>query len=381
MILRQVRILGETGLGPPRDFELEALGGPQTLEATGCVLSPGWIDLHAHLRDPGFPEKETLVTGTRSAAAGGFTRVVAMANTRPVTDGPSLLRAQVDRAAALDVRVSFVGALTAGLEGYELTDAVGLQQAGAVALSDDGRHAMSPATLESGLSRAAEAGLPVLVHAQYETPERSGADEAAATQDAIEALRRVPGARLHLQHVSGRLAVRLIREAKADALRVTAEVTPHHLALTAEDVEWMGPEHDVNPPLRTRLDREALIQGLLDGTIDAIATDHAPHERAAKLAGAFGFHGLETALGVVLGLGLPWDVVYRACVRSPSRILGLEGVEDWILIDPQARWVVDHGRFQSLGRNTPFSGRSLRGKVLLTVVRGRVVHQAEVPVG
>ena len=381
MILRGVRVLGAEGLSAPHDMEVGARGGPGTIDASGCILSPGWVDLHAHLRDPGFPEKETLASAARSAAAGGLTHVVAMANTRPVTDDPGLLHAQVARAAGLSIRVGFVGALTQGLEGRQLTDPIALKEAGAVALSDDGRHAMSPPTLELGLWRAAEAGLPVLVHAQYETSERSAVDEACATHDAIEALRRVPGARLHLQHVSTRLAVRLIREAKAESLPVTAEATPHHLSLTAEDVERIGPEAAVNPPLRTALDREALLEGLLDGTIDAIATDHAPHEREAKLNGAYGFHGFETVLGVVLGLGLPWEAVYRACVTRPSEVLGVSHEDDWILIDPHARWVVDPDRFQSLGRNSPFAGWPLRGMVRMTVVGGRVVHEAEVPVG
>lgn len=380
MLVRNVQMLTPGGLATARDVEIAAHGGPDSVDGTGCVLSPGWIDLHAHLRDPGFPEKETLESGARSAAAGGFTHVVAMANTRPVTDNPALLRTQAGRAAGLGIRVSFVGALTHGLEGGRLTDPVALKEAGAVALSDDGRHAMSPPTLESGLSRASDAGLPVLVHAQYETAERSAFDEARATYDAIEALRRVPGARLHLQHVSTRLAVQLIREAKAGSLPVTAEATPHHLALTADKVEWMGREAGVNPPLRTASDRAALVEGLREGTIDAIATDHAPHEREAKLNGAYGFHGFETALGVVLSLGLPWDVVYRACVKRPSEIVGVSHSDDWVLFDPSATWAVDPEAFHSLGHNSPFAGRELPGVVVATVARGEFIY-GKVPVG
>ena len=374
-------LLAEHGLAGPATREIRADGGPDVIEATGCILSPGWIDLHAHLRDPGFPQKETLRSGMRSAAAGGFTHVVAMANTLPATDNDSRLRRQMSRATGDGTRLSFVGALTYGLEGTRLTDAAALKAAGAVALSDDGRHAMSQEALEVGLARAAAAGLPVLVHAQYETSTRSADDERRATADAITALRRAPGARLHFQHVSARQAVQLIREAKTQGLAVTAEATPHHLTLTADDVAWMGLEAAVNPPLRTDSDRAALLEGLRDGTIDAIATDHAPHDAGAKRAGAYGFHGFETALALVLRLGLAWDVVYRSCIGRPAEILGLRDADDWILIDPRAHWVVDPDQFQSLGHNSPFAGWRLEGRVRLTVVDGRVVQPAVVLVG
>lgn len=381
MLVQGAQLLTEDGLTRPGDLEVAARGGPQTIDATGCILSPGWIDLHAHLRDPGFPEKETFRSGMRSAAAGGFTHVVAMANTMPVTDNDSLLRKQISRTTGHGIRVSFVGALTYGLEGTRLTDAGALKEAGAVALSDDGRHAMSQETLESGLARAAAVGLPVLVHAQYETEARSADDETRATKDAITALRNSPGARLHVQHVSTRQAVRLIREAKRQGLAITAEATPHHLALTATDVAWLGPEAAVNPPLRSPSDRTALVEGLLDGTVDAIATDHAPHDAGAKSRGSVGFHGFETALGVVLALRLPWEVVYRACVQRPSHILQAAAANDWVLFDPSRTRTVDPEAFHSLGRNSPFAGRELPGVVLLTVSQGEVVHRARVLVG
>lgn len=383
MRLHGVQVLGRDGLSRPSVYEIPLDGEPD-MDASGLILSPGWVDLHAHLRDPGFPEKETLVSGSRSAAAGGFTHVVAMANTRPVTDNGLRVRELVDRSQVLPIRVSFVGAFTVGLEGNQLTNTAALKAAGAVALSDDGRHAMDQATLAVGLWRAAAAALPVLVHAQDESLGSAPAAETEATRGAIDALRHTAGAHLHLQHVSTREAVELIAAAKAEGLRVTAEVTPHHLTLTSDEVKRSGALAKVNPPLRSIDDVMAVRQGLIDGVIDAIATDHAPHELSAKrdfFSAAYGIHGFETALPLVLSLRLPWQVVYSACVDSPRRILGLGQKDDWVLIDPAREWVVEPGAFQSLGRNTPLKGRRVRGAVELTVCRGRVVHRSEVPVG
>jgi dihydroorotase len=374
MRLHHVRVLGPRGLSMPQTVEVNAEGA-RDRDATGLVLSPGWMDLHAHLRDPGFPQKETLLSGATGAAVGGFTHVVAMANTQPVTDRPERLETLVARATDLPIRISFVGAVTVGLEGHDLTDAAGLKAAGAVALSDDGRHAMSIAVLRRALEAAASAGLPVLIHAQAEAMGNGPDAEATAVSDALDALRSVPPARLHIQHVSTRRAVELIRAAKADGLPVTAEATPHHLALTEQDVWATGPQGNVNPPLRTPDDREALRRALMEGMIDAIATDHAPHERAAKEAGANGFHGFETAVAVILGLGLDGRVVYRACVSRPREIVGQSLEDEWILIDPNEEWTVDASSFKSRGKNTPFQGRRLRGRVIMTICRGQVVTE------
>jgi dihydroorotase len=374
MRLHQVRVLGPSGLSMPQSVEVNAEGA-RDRDATGLVLSPGWMDLHAHLRDPGFPQKETLVSGATSAAVGGFTHVLAMANTNPVTDRPERLRTLVARTEALPIRISFVGAVTVALEGQELTDALALKGAGAVALSDDGRHAMTGVMLRRALQAAAEAGLPVLIHAQVEDLGNGPDAETAAVAEALDALRDVPGARLHIQHVSARRAVELIRAAKSVGVLVTAEVTPHHLALTEQDARAMGPQGNVNPPLRSPDDRDALLQALADGVIDAIATDHAPHEWAAKEAGANGFHGFETAVGVILGLGLNGRVVYRACVSRPREIVGQSLEDEWILIDPNEEWTVDASSFKSRGKNTPFRGRRLRGRVIMTVCRGQVVTE------
>ena len=374
MRLHHVRVLGSAGLSMPQTVDVNTEGADDR-DGTGFVLSPGWMDLHAHLRDPGFPQKETLLTGATSAAVGGFTHVLAMANTDPVTDRPERLQSLVARSDALPIRISFVGAVTIGLEGRQLTDAVALKGAGAVALSDDGRHAMDRVMLGRALEAAAAAGLPVLIHAQAEGLGNGPDAEAAVVTDALDALRNVQGARLHVQHVSTRQAVELIRAAKADGLPVTAEATPHHLTLTSRDVAAMGPHGNVNPPLRTADDRDALRQALIEGVIDVIATDHAPHDQAAKQAGANGFHGFETAVSVVLGLGLTDRVVYRACVSRPREIVGQSLEDEWILIDPNAEWTVDASSFRSRGKNTPFQGRRLRGRVVMSVCRGQVVTE------
>jgi dihydroorotase len=374
MRLHDVRVLGPQGLSTPQTVDVSAEGA-EDRDATGLILSPGWMDLHAHLRDPGFPQKETLLSGATSAAVGGFTHVLAMANTDPVTDRPERLQSLLTRAEALPIRISFVGAVTIGLEGRQLTDAVALKAAGAVALSDDGRHAMDRATFRRALQAAAAAGLPVLVHAQAEALGDGPDAEAVAVTEALDAVRGIKGARLHIQHVSTRTAVDLIRAAKAEGLPATAEATPHHLALSSRDVFAMGPHGNVNPPLRSPDDRDALCEALVEGVIDAIATDHAPHELAAKEAGANGFHGFETAVGVVLGLGLDGRTVYRACVSRPREITGQSLEDEWILIDPHAEWRVDASSFRSRGKNTPFQGRRLRGRVIMTICRGQVVTE------
>lgn len=374
MRLFNVRVLRAQGLSAPTTMELDVADGDDR-DASGLILSPGWMDLHAHLRDPGFLEKETLATGCASAAFGGFTHVVAMANTMPVTDRPELLRNLVARAESLPVRVSFVAAVTIGLEGRDPTDATALRAAGAVALSDDGRHAFDKATLRRALQGSASAGLPILIHAQKEALGTGSDAELRAVDEALEVLRDVSRARLHVQHVSTAAAVDRVGQAKRDGLWVTAEATPHHLSLTAEDAARMGPAGNVNPPLRSAADRAALLDAVEQGVIDVIATDHAPHEAAAKAAGANGFHGFETAVGVVLGLGLNERVLYRACVQRPRQIVGQPIDDEWTLIDPDLDWTVDPSSFRSRGKNTPYSGRRLRGRVVMTVCSGQVLFE------
>jgi len=193
-------------------------------------------------------------------------------------------------------------------------------------------------------------------------------------------LRHAPEARLHFQHVSTGQAVQLIRDAKSEGLHLTAEATPHHLSLTGDEVAHLGPESAVNPPLRSPSDRAAVVKGLLDGTIDVIATDHAPHEPGAKSQGAVGFHGFETALSIVLSLGLPWRVVHRACVKGPADSLQVRDENDWVLFDPSQRWVVEPEAFHSLGHNSPFAGWQLPGVVVATLAQGEFIY-GKVPVG
>jgi dihydroorotase len=374
-----VRVLGSAGLSAPQTVEVDTDGDPEERDGSGLILSNGWTDLHAHLRDPGFLESETLASGAASAAAGGFTQVVAMANTNPVLDRAGRVRDVLERSATLPIQVSVVGALTERLEGKTLTDAAAIKRAGAVALSDDGRHAMNRPTLTRGLRLAAQVGLPVLVHGQLEARGKDPSAEEAGVEDALAALADAPGAHLHLQHLSTRKAVELLRKAKDAGLVVTAEATPHHLALIAADVA--AGDGNVSPPLRSADDRDAIVEALIDGVIDVIATDHAPHTAAAKTANVNGFHGFETAAGVILGLRLPWAVLHRALVARPREILGLPAAAGWVLIDPDEPWVVEPELFLSRGRNTPFAGRRLRGRVSLTVCRGRVVHRRAVPVG
>lgn len=389
MKLYNLRLLTSAGLSPTTTMDLPLVDADDR-DASGLILSPGWVDLHAHLRDPGFPEKETLITGAASAAFGGFTQVVAMANTNPATDDAARLSTLVERAATLPVRVSFAGSVTRNLEGQELTDALALRAAGAVALSDDGRHAMDGATLRRALQAAAEAGLPVFIHGQREALGTTREAESQAVTEALEALTAVPKAHLHVQHVSTMEAIGLVAEAKRQGLQVTGEATPHHLSLTAQDGRRLGRQGNVSPPLRTPEDRDALREAVNSGVIDVIATDHAPHDAAAKAAGANGFHGFETAVGVVMGLGLDWAALHRATVQRPREIIyplpvpphtGEGGVSaeanagDWILIDPELEWTVDPGSFRSRGKNTPLAGRRLKGRVVMTVCGNHVLFE------
>jgi dihydroorotase len=371
-------------------------GAAEEIDAAGCVLAPALIDAHCHLREPGLSHKETIATGTAAAAHGGFGAVACMANTQPPIDDVQALGVLQDLIRRdAQVAVWPVAALTQGLEGQRLTDQAALAAAGAVAFSDDGRNAAAPDLLAEGLQGAARCMRPVLVHAELEHlthgANRPRAAEEGAVEAALWALRRAPGARLHLQHLSTAEAVAQVRAARAAGLAVTAEVTPHHLALTAAAVREHGALARVNPPLRADADREALLAGLLDGAIALIATDHAPHEAAAKTelaSAAPGISGLETALALLLRLPLPLPRLLEALTLAPARLLGLPtptlrpgSLAECVLFDPEREWVVRPPVWRSRGQNTPLMGARLRGEVLLTVARGRVAYRAEVPVG
>jgi dihydroorotase len=385
--------------------------GPDTtvLDATGKVVCPGFVDVHVHLREPGHEYKETVATGTRAAAAGGFTAVCCMANTQPVNDNRSITDYIRARAAVEGiVRVYPIGAVTRGLGGEELAELAELAEAGCVAFSDDGRCVMNAALYRRAMEYTLPFGAPVISHAEDHHLSRGAAmnegvvstelgivGAPAAAEDVMVArdilLAELTGAHVHVAHLSTAGAVRLVRDAKARGVRVTAEVTPHHLLLTEEAVRSFDANTKMNPPLRTKQDTEALLEALVDGTIDCIATDHAPHAGSEKEGefdrAAFGIVGLETAVALLLdrlvrpGL-LPLGTLVSRLSRDPARLLGLPGGSlapgapaDLTLLDLDAGWTIDPARFQSRSRNTPFGGWPVTGRPWKTIVGGGIVWE------
>ena len=381
----------------------------ETIDCSGRVISPGFVDVHCHLREPGREEVETIASGARAAAAGGFTAVCAMPNTDPVTDNQAavgFILSQARRAAA--ARVYPIGAISIGEKGETLAEFGEMVGAGAVAVSDDGKPVASAQLMRTALEYARTFGIPVADHCEEPTLAAGGAmnegivsarlglrgipaeaEEIMAIRDML--LARLTGGHIHLCHMSTRGSVDLIRWGKERGINVTAEVCPHHLSLTEAAVEGYDTNAKMNPPLRTQADVEALQAAVKDGTIDVIATDHAPHhydEKEREFADApNGIVGLETALAVNLTwlvhsgiIGLPLLVERMSC--SPARLFKLPGgtlrkgaIADVTVFDPDAVWTVDPARFASKGRNTPYAGRELRGLVELTVVDGRVIHR------
>ena len=387
---------------------LEAPAGAEIVDASGKIVCPGFIDIHVHLREPGYEYKETVATGTRAAAAGGFTAVCCMANTNPVNDNGAvtdyiLAKAKVEGV----VRVYPIGAVTRGLRGEELAELAELAESGCVAFSDDGRCVMNAGLYRRAMEYTLPFGAPLISHAEDSSLSRGASmnegvvstetglpGQPAAAEDVMVArdilLAELTGARVHIAHVSTAGAVRLIRDAKARGLQVTAEVTPHHLVLTEDAVRTWDPNTKMAPPLRTKRDVEALLEALADGTIDCIATDHAPHALSEKEGefdrAAFGIVGLETAIAVLLdrlvrpGL-LPLSTLIARLSRDPARLLNLPGGNlaagapaDVTILDPDAETVVDPLRFRSRSRNTPFGGWTLRGAPWMTLVGGSVVR-------
>ncbi len=394
--------LPETNPALPRGAPPEKT---EILDLRGCLVVPGLIDMHVHLREPGFEAKETIRTGSEAAVAGGFTAVACMPNTQPVNDDPALTTWIRQRAADAGLaRVYPVAAITAGSRGEALSDFASLRNAGAVAFSDDGRPVMNAAVMRQALEQAAVLGLPVLSHCEdlhlsgrgvMNEGARSAmlglpgapsvAEEVMVARDIL--LAEYAGATVHIAHVSTAGSVRLIREAKARGVRVTAETAPQYFCLTENAVGEGEPNARVNPPLRTERDRDAVKEGLRDGTLDAIASDHAPHARQDKEAGfaaaASGMVGLETSLSLSLRLVAEGILTFSGLVRAlsvaPARILGVPGgtlrvgaAADVTVIDPQRPWTVEAGRFRSRSRNTPFEGWAVQGKAVLTVVGGVV---------
>jgi len=383
-------------------------GKAREIDAAGKWVLPGLVDLHVHLREPGYEYKETILTGTQAAAAGGFTSVACMPNTNPVNDNPAVTRTILEKAAAAaGVRVYPVGCLTAGQDGSSLAEIGSLVEAGCRAFSDDGHPVSHPGVMRRAMEYCRSFDVPVISHCEDRDlagdgvmhegavstrlglpPIPAAAEEVMAARDII--LCRLTGARLHLAHVSTRGTVRLIEAAREEGLAVTAEVTPHHLLLTDEAVAGFDTSTKVNPPLRAREDVEAVRAALRDGVIDVIATDHAPHSPVEKevdyQSAAFGLVGLETALALVLKLVregfLPLERAVQALAARPAEILGIAGgtlgegdPADLIIVDPEAEWTVTPGDFLSKGRNTPFAGWKLQGRVERTFVAGRAVFK------
>jgi dihydroorotase len=381
--------------------------GAETVDAAGKIVCPGFIDIHVHLREPGQEYKETVATGTRAAAAGGFTAVCCMANTHPVNDNGAvtdyiLAKAKSEGA----VRVYPIGAVSRGLKGEELAEMAELAEAGCVAFSDDGKPVMNAALYRHAMEYALPFGTPVISHAEDAHLSRgtsmnegvvstelgvSGAP--AAAEDVMVArdilLAELTGAHVHIAHLSTAGAVRLVRDGKARGVRVTAEVTPHHLVLTEEAIRTFDPNMKMAPPLRTKRDLEALVEGLLDGTIDCIATDHAPHALSEKEGefdlAAFGIVGLETAVAVLLDRlvrsgTVPLATLVARMSSDPARLLNLPGGRltagapaDVTILDLEAEHVVEPARFRSKSRNTPFRGFTGRGAPWMTIVGGKIV--------
>jgi dihydroorotase len=375
----------------------------QVVEADEELLVPGLTDIHVHFRDPGREAKETLATGSQAAVRGGFTTVVCEPNTTPPMDTPERVRAFLERAAAMPVRVLTKACITCGREQRELTDFRALREAGAVALTDDGDPIMDDGLMREAMLAARECGMTLTPHCEA-TP----ATVAAASQRWPEAallacearlierdLRLIEetGCRVHFEHVSLAASVELIRQATQAGLPVTAEATPHHAVLSCEDVRPDDANAKMNPPLRSPADVAAVRAGLADGTIEAIASDHAPHTLAEKAAGydaaPFGVIGLETTLGVVLTrlVGEGVLTLAKAMARlttGPREALGLEGgllevgaPGDLTIIDFDREWSVDPAQFASQGRNTPFAEWQLRGRATRVICRGRLVGEGE----
>jgi len=383
----------------------------RAIDARGKWVTPGFVDLHVHLREPGQEYKETVATGARAAVAGGFTTICAMPNTKPVNDNASVTELVLARAAAAGLaRVLPVGCISRGQEGQDLAEYGELKAAGCVALSDDGRPVASSSLMRRALEYARAFGLPLAVHEEdpllvgkgvmHEGPTATrlglkgipgAAEDVMILRDL--ALLELAGGRLHVQHVSTRGGVRAIREAKKRGLPVTAEATPHHLALTDEDVGASGydPDFKMNPPLRSRSDVQALREALADGTLDCIATDHAPHSAVEKDlefdVAANGIVGLETAFPVCLALtrsgALSERRLVEAFTASPARVYRLPGgslgrgeAADVAVLDPAAEWRCDPAAFRSKSRNSPWKSSALIGRCTHTLVGGKLVFEA-----
>lgn len=379
----------------------------QVVDANGLWVTPGLIDIHVHFREPGQEYKETVFTGSQAAAAGGFTAVCTMPNTDPVNDDPVVTGLILEKAAQADlVKVFPVAAISKGSQGEQLSEFGELKAAGAVGVSDDGLPVMNSQLMRRALEYASNFGLRVISHSEDMQLAQGGVMNEgpratrmglAGIPNAVEsvmvmrdiALAELTGIPVHIAHVSTRESVRAIRRAKADGIAVTAETAPHYFTLTDEAVEGYNTHAKMNPPLRSEVDRQAIRDGLADGTLDAIATDHAPHSDIEKMVefdrAANGIIGLETALPLSLklvadGILDPGTLIERMSI-APARIMGLQSglrpgsTADITVIDPNKEWIAAPESFRSKSRNTPFEGWTLKGKAVMTIVDGKIKQE------
>lgn len=402
----ELNLLIEDGKIVSVDTVLDERDGIEILDAAGLVLAPGLVDIHVHFRDPGFTYKEDIESGARAAARGGFTTVVCMANTKPPVDNPETLRQVLEKGAGTGIHVKTCACVTKGMQGKELTDMEELRSLGAAGFTDDGIPIMDGELLRQAMERAAKLHVPVSLH--EEDPafiENSGINQGAAAKklgiggasaqaevclverDCL--LAEETGARVNIQHISAAGSVDAVRQAKARGAAVTAEAAPHHFTLTEEAVLTWGTCAKMNPPLRTEEDRQAVILGLKDGTIDIIATDHAPHSQEEKARpfteAPSGIIGLETALALgITELVKPGHLTLMELMekmsRNPARLYGFDypGIvsgapADLVIFDENELWTVD--TFVSKAVNSPFRGRTLQGKVRYTICKGEIVYR------
>ncbi len=396
-------------VGYPLKYSLKQDSSATILDASGWIVAPGLVDLHCHLREPGFEYKETIATGAASAVAGGFTSICAMPNTQPVNDNAAITHFMLTKGKEAGMaRIFPIGAITKNSDGEELANIGELVGAGCVAISDDGRPVMNSLVMRRALEYAKAFGVPVVDHCEdlHLTDGGCMNEGVVSTElgmpgipDASEevmvarnlALADLTGVCVHLAHLSTARSVELVRHAKSQGLPVSAEVCPHHFSITEEAVRGYQANAKMNPPLRTDEDMQALRQGLVDGTIDVIATDHAPHALQEKQlefdTAPFGIVGFETALPLTLRLVhddiLSMEQALDKLTRAPAHLFHLPvgslsagSLADVVIFDAEEEWVVDPEQFQSKSRNTPFGGMTVKGKVKMTLVEGRVVYDA-----
>ena len=402
ILIEDARIVGMLDRGEP------VPEGTHVIDATGLIVAPGFIDLHTHLREPGQEYKETVATGAAAAVAGGWSSICAMPNTDPVNDNPAVTRFIIEQGQAAKLANVFpIGAVTKGSQGKELAEMGEMKNAGIVAVSDDGRSVPTASMMRRALEYARGFDLTVVDHCQDQSLSAGGvmhegrwsmilglrgmpaaAEDVDVVRDCV--LAKLTKAKVHIAHVSTRGALEAVRRAKNDGLQVTCEVTPHHWTLTDEAVAEYDTNTKMSPPLRSREHVDAVVEAMKDGTIDAIATDHAPHhadEKALEFDQAsFGITGLETAIGLAFDLvhagSIDLERVVEMCSANPARIFGFtdrgtlkpNAHADITLLDPQLEWVFDVNKSKSKSRNTPFHRRSMYGAAVATIVGGRLVY-------